>query len=109
MVLVSLAKLDKYYVVDGKMLSLDKKKWIPDHPGQPDMDGTSYNLGGSYELEWSNGMKQIVPANTQLKEYSFFGGKRKRKSKSKRSSRRRKTKTKTKTNGRRRNRRTRRH
>jgi hypothetical protein len=26
MVLVSLAKLDKYYVVDGKMLGLDKKK-----------------------------------------------------------------------------------
>jgi hypothetical protein len=25
MVLVSLAKLDKYYVVDGKMLGLDKK------------------------------------------------------------------------------------
>jgi hypothetical protein len=57
------------------------------------MDGTSYNLGGSYELEWSNGLKQTVPANTQLKEYSFFGGKRKRKSKSKRTSHRRKTKT----------------
>ena len=89
MVLVSLAKLDKYYVVNGKMISLESKKWIPDYEGQTNMDGKTFNLGGSYELTWSDGMKQTVPANTQLMEYSFFGGKRRRKSK--RTSRRRKT------------------
>jgi len=100
MVFASLAKINEYYVVDGKMLLLESKKWIPDVEGQPNMDGSSYNLGGSYELIWANGLKQTVPAQTQLKVYSFFSG-GKRKSKTKRISRRRKT------HGRRRRRKTR--
>jgi hypothetical protein len=81
MVLVSLAKINEYYTVDGKMLLLESKKWIPSVAGQPDMDGTTFNLGGTYDLIWANGLRQNVPANTQLMPYSFFGGKRKTKSK----------------------------
>jgi hypothetical protein len=89
MVLVSLAKVDNYYTVNGKMLLLESKKWIPEFEGQPDMDGITYNLGGSYELTWANGLVQTVPADTHLIPYSLFGGKRK--TKSKKASRRKKT------------------